>query len=600
MRELTICGKNVAEYKIVLKQIPLPAEKTAASLLQKMIEATCGISVPIADSAERGIYIGTREASPDIKWDGFRTTTDDKNVYLDGNQARGTLYAAYDFVEKYLGYRRFTADCEVIPTEGSAEIPCNMDVIDNPTFEIRRSDWYEFDNNIDFAHFSRLNTNPTTMPGLKYGEELGGAKYAPWDCHALGRLVCGHEYFKEHPEYYALVNGERIPCYNGGGPGQPCLTNPDVLKIVTEKVLQQLRDDPELTVVEVSQCDNHNFCTCEKCAAIDAEEESHSGTMIRFVNAVAEEVEKEFPYALISTFAYEYTRVPPKHTKARHNVIVRYCTYDSCFRHPINDPNCPLNRETTYKEMIGWQSKCEHMNIWDYVTNWDSFLAPYPNLKSLRENMRFYDECHVMHVFAEDDPRRREGGVFYDLKSYLVAKLMWNAYMTEEEYNRHIEEFLKAFYGKGWREIKRYMDLEYEVTADRCFTCKESVDYCFIHMTTNPPIPRFKQIMRRNYVAQPYQPMYPNHVLCGLVDRMGEAQACFDRAYALAETDVERERIERGRIAIDYVDLFCSDRNEFEMSPDEQAAYMARVEKFYKAKEKYKLFYNNHTSIRGR
>ncbi len=606
MRKLTVCNCDIAAYTIVLKSIPAPAEKNAAEFLKRIIRTACGVVLPISEgaacgTAEHGIYIGTREASPKVKWDGFCVTTDDGNVYLDGNIPRGTLYAAYDFAEKYLGYRHFAADCEKIPTEGAAEVPCGLDVIDNPTFEVRRSDWYGFEHDGIFMNRSRINTAPFHNFGAKLEDFPGGVVNAPFAAHTFGNLIPGEEYFAEHPEYYALVNGERIPCGRGyNGSGEPCLTNPDVLRIVTENVLKELRENPDLPVVEVSQCDNRDYCRCERCAAIDEEEGSQAGTIIRFVNAVAEAVEKEFPHVLVSTFAYEYSRIPPKKTRARHNVLVRYCTYDSCFRHAIDDPNCPRNQEITYREMVDWRKMCDHMSIWDYVTNWDCHMAPFPNLRSLRENMRFFDDCHGLHVFSEDNPRAREGGVFCDLKAYLVGKLLWNAHMSEEEYERHINEFLEGFYGKGWRELKRYMDLEYEITADRCFTCKQSVDICFVRMETNPPIPNYMQIMRRNYTAQPYQPMYPNHVLTGLVERMDEAKGYFDRAFALAESEEERERIYRGRIALTYVDLFCSGKSEFTMSPAEKEAYMAEVEQFYKDKEANGFLYNIHTWTRNR
>ncbi len=595
MRKLRICGRDIAEYTIVLRETPAPAEVTAAEFLGRVITAACGVTLPVAESGAHGIYIGTREASSQVKWDGFRMTTDNGNVYLDGNIPRGTLFAVYDFAEKYVGWRSFAHDCEVIPTEGEVEVPCGLDVIDNPTFEERRSDWYCFEHHVDFMNRCRINTNPYHHYSPNVPQTLGGAVKSAFEAHSLGDLLPADEYFAEHPEYYALVNGERIPCYTGAGPGQLCLTNPEVLEIITEKILQQLREDPERTVVEVSQCDNHSYCRCETCTAIDAEEGSPSGTVIRFVNAVAEAVEKEFPHVLVRTFAYEYSRIPPKKTRARHNVLVRYCTYDACFRHAINDPNCALNRKTTYREMMEWQKMCDHMSIWDYVANWDCYIAPFPNLRSLRENARFFDECHGLHVFSEDIPRTREGGVFCDLKAYLIGKLLWNAYMSEEEYDRHINEFLAGFYGKAWTEMRRYLDLEYEATADHCCTCKESIDICFIHVETNPPIPGYKQMMRRNYTAQPFQPMYPNHALTGLVARLPEAKACFDRALALAETEVERERIQRGRISLTYLELFCSGKSEFTMSAEEKAAYMAEVEQFYKDKEKYGFFYNMHT-----
>ncbi len=588
MRTLTMCNHDIARYTIVLSSPPAPAETTAAEFLQRVISTACGLTLPISDTGEYAIRIGTREPSPAVKWDGFRITSDEKNVYLDGNIPRGTLYAAYDFAEKYLGYRRFAADCEVIPTEGEVSVPANLDFIDNPTFEERRSDWCDFTKHLDFGSACRINNIGN--------DEFGGAARPGVGCHTFGHLLPGEIYFEEHPEYYALVDGKRIPCYrNSDGPGELCLTNPDVLRLVTENVLKQLRENPNLSVVDVSQCDNINYCRCEKCAAVDAEEGSQSGTIIRFVNAVAEAVEKEFPHVMVQTFAYTYSTKPPKKTRARHNVIIRYCTMDACFRHALDDPNCPHNQKTTYSEMVEWQKMCDHMCIWDYVTNWKCFLAPFPNLQSLRKNARFFSECHTLHIFEEDNPWCNEGGVFSDLKAYLIGKVLWNAYISEEEYEQHINEFLAAFYGKGWQAIRKYLDLEYEVTADRCFTCNEKIDGGSLNFFSDPEVKWLKRYLHDNFDPGPYLPMLPNHPLTGLVERMNEVQGYFDTAMEQAETEEERLHIKRSRMGVDYIDLFCSDNDRFKMTAEENKVYVARVDQFREDKTNYGFYWNLQT-----
>ncbi len=589
MRNLTICGSDIAEYAIVLNPVPDPAEKTAAEFLQRVIETSCGVKLPITEKAEYGICLGTREASPDVKWDGFRITTDDRNLYLDGNIPRGTLYAAYDFAEKYIGYRRFSLDCEVIPTEGAVDVPCNLDLIDNPVFEVRRFSYVDNKDYPDLTSFSRLNASlPKDMT------DYGGTVFDFIDCHTYHKYLSAEEYAESHPEYFALVNGVR----ENQERHQLCLSNPDVLRIVTENVLKELREHPERTLIDFSQEDGMLGCTCEKCAAIDAEEGSQAGSMIRFVNALAEAVEKEFPHVMIQTFAYEYTLKAPKITKARENVIIRYCTYEACFRHAVNDPHCAINSETTYQEMKGWGDRCHHMSIWDYTTNWNCYMAPYPSLISLRENARFFADCHAMHVYGCDNGCHRTGGVYGELRAYLYVKTLWNPYMSDEEYNRHANEFLAAYYGKGWKYIRRYIDLEHEVTAARCFTCKQDIDICFVHFETYPKLPTFKRFFRQNYEAKPYQPADPDHPLMGLCERMDEAEECFDRAYALAETDTERRRIKRSKLGLTYIRLFCTEHDQFKMNAAERAAYEAEVKAFFEEKKEYEFCYNLSTEMR--
>ncbi len=585
MRTLTICGTDIARFAIVTKQNPDPAETTAAEFLQRVITTACGVTIPITTAPNHhSLCLGTREPSPEVKWDGFRMTTDTANVYLDGNIPRGTLYAAYDFAEKYLGWRQFAHDLEVIPTDGEAVVPAGLDTVDNPTFEERRCDWFEYRWNAEFRAKNRINTHE----GTALGEELGGSVSFSGACHSLGSLLPADQYFEEHPEYYALIDGERVPCENGSGPGQPCLSNPDVLRIVTEKILAELRAHPEQTIAEVSQCDNSNFCRCEKCAAVDAEEGSHSGTMVRFVNAVAEEVEKEFPDVLVRMFAYVYSSKPPKKTKARHNVLVRYCTYEACFRHAIDDPNCKLNRENTYAEMMGWQKMCDQMSVWDYVNNWKSYIAPFPNLYSLRENVRFFHECHVVHLFEEDSSHAHEGGTWPELRAYLIGKILWNAHITLEEYNRHIDEFLAAFYGPAWREIRRYLDFEYCVTADHCCTCNEPLDNIFVY----PMLPGVTMEHRKNYVERAYQTEFPDHGLTGITARIEEALGYFDRALAITEDETYRARIEKSRFSLNFLKLFCTPHDKEQMSSEEIAAYEAEIAEYHNKKKEYGCSYN--------
>ncbi len=600
MLHLTVCGIPIAAYTIVLPPIPDPAEKTAAEFLQRVITSACGVTLPITDTpTDHSILLGTREACAEVKWDGFRITCGDTaadhcHLCLDGNIPRGTLYAAYEFAEKYMGYRRFALDCEVIPTEGEADVPRGLDTINNPAFEVRRCSNYDMLNDAEFAAMTRLNA-------CLYGDvkaKHGGTVYDFMDCHTYQKYCSAREYGESHPEYFALVNGVRE-----NQPGhQLCLTNPDVLRIVTENVLKELREHPDTAIIDFSQEDGPLGCTCEHCAAIDAEEGSPAGSIIRFVNALAEAVEKEFPHVFVQTFAYEYSRVPPRLTKARENVIVRYCTYDACFRHAIDDPDCAVNRETTYQEMKGWREMCHHMSIWNYVANYSCYMAPFPNLRSLRDDHRFFADCHAMHVYNENiSPNTYRIRLIYDeLKCYLAGKLLWDPYMSEETYERHMNEFLAAYYGKGWEHIRRYIDTEHEATAHRCFTCKEELDICFVHYVTYPTLPGFKPFFRRSYTAQPYQPVYPDHALTGLAERMAEAKACFERALALAETETERERIERSRIFLTYVELFCTEHNEFAMTAEEKAAYEAECERFYADKKKYDCYYNIHTTNRGR
>ncbi len=599
MMKITLCGRNIAECAIVTSTAPAPAEKTAAEFLKRVIHAACGTELPIVTIDEpvpNGICIGTRGASPDVRFDGFRITTDDAHLYLDGNIPRGTLYAAYDFAEKHLGYRCFAEDCEVIPTEGEADIPAGLDTVDNPVFESRRHCWISNRNNPEFASHNRLTAYDST-PDETYGGGILGMSYA---CHTFNQLCPPSVYFDEHPEYFSWVideetgEGRHIPAgniFHKGG--QLCLTNPDVLHIVTENVLKQLREHPETHVVDISQCDNRNYCQCERCAAVDEEEGGQAGTMIRFVNAIAEVVTKEFPHVMLRTFAYLYSRQPPKLTKAHPNVIVRYCTINACFRHALGDMTCERNNGEFHftEELTEWGRMADHLSIWNYSANYDSYITPFPNLASMRENVRLFADCGAIDVYEEDtSPAISEvNGAYGELKTYVLDKLLWDPYMSEETFRYHVNDFLKAYYGPGWLQVRKYIDLEHEATKDshvRCFS------YCDYNTTLWNLPADIREFLRGRYEPAPYQPAMDDHPLIGLVKRLDEAYALLQKAHDMAETDEQRNHIRRATFSLDYLKLFCMPHDKAKMTKEEQADYEAACEEFHAYKNSHKIFYN--------
>ena len=72
--------------------------------------------------------------------------------------------------------------------------------------------------------------------------------------------------------------------------------------------------------------------------------------------------------------------------------------------------------------------------------------------------MRFYADNSVKGMFSQGNSDS-VSGEFGDLRAYLLAKLMQDPYMTDREYDVHMNEFLKAYYGDGWMHIRAYIDL---------------------------------------------------------------------------------------------------------------------------------------------
>jgi hypothetical protein len=173
--------------------------------------------------------------------------------------------------------------------------------------------------------------------------------------------------------------------------------------------------------------------------------------MIRFVNAVA----AQFPDALIDTFAYQYTRTPPKNVKPLPNVIVRLCSIECCFAHPLDDPKCSFNAAFA-KDIEAWSKICDRLYIWDYTTDYGHFNCIFPNFGVLQKNMQFFVKNHAKGVYEEGNYTSGESNSeFAELRGYLIARLLFN---PDIDYDAEMNGFLKAYYGGGWQYMRQFID----------------------------------------------------------------------------------------------------------------------------------------------
>ena len=252
----------------------------------------------------------------------------------------------------------------------------------------------------------------------------------------------------------------------GGTSKNPCLTDQNNLNRAIAAVRERLAARPSTTILSVSQNDTDARCTCANCAAIDAEEGSPAGTLLRFVNAIANDIAKDYPNVIIDTLAYDYTQTAPKVTKPAENVCIRLCTFHCHFTHPLNDPTCAENARFC-RDLEEWSKICDNIHIWDYTTNFAYYIPTYANLHVLQANMQFFAEHNAKGMFPQGN-RNGPSGEFGELRAYLLSKLMMNPYMGEEEYYALMDEFLEAYYGDGWAYIRMYIDKTSEMYSVGC------------------------------------------------------------------------------------------------------------------------------------
>jgi hypothetical protein len=462
--DVTLADKGRSQYRIVLPVGAIPAERYAADELQHYLEKISGAKIPIVTDAEkpasREILLGDNTHLAKLRSkidfaklgpDGFVLRMDGNRLAIVGGRPRGTLNGVYTLLEEKFDVRWFTPELEAVPRQNRIKLP-KLNEMRVPALENRDVFWSEPMHNGDFAARHRIN-------GQHYGltEKHGGAfaVYYPF-VHSFDALV-PPDLYKDHPEYFPLIDGKRK-----GGYVQRCLTNPDVLKISIARVRQWIKEHPEATIISVSQNDTINNCQCEKCKAIDDAEGSPAGSLLKFVNAVAEAIEPEHPNVRIDTLAYQYTRKAPKTIRPRDNVIVRLCSIECCFAHPLE--TCPAEENRRFRDdIIAWGRIAPLLYVWDYTTDFGHYQQPFPNFDALQSNVRFFVKHGVKSLFEQGNYSSGGSGEMEPLRAYVLAELLWN---PDTDVQKDINEFVSAYYGKVAPKILAYLDCIHRPVRD--------------------------------------------------------------------------------------------------------------------------------------
>lgn len=447
---LTIAENGRAACRIVISGNATAPEKTAAYELREHLRQVTGGDfqvVPEHSVSENtpqimvGRFVRLEATATGVDWDalgydGIVIKTVGDTLILSGGKPRGTLYAVYTFLEDVVGCRWWTAAESFFPKKPDLRIG-RLDIVYTPKIIYREAFYRDPLENPKFAAKLKLNGNFYRIPRSHGGHyEIIG-----W-CHTFHSLLPPATYAAQHPEWYSA--------------GQICLTNEGARKELTRNVLNWIRANRTAGIVSVSQNDCHGPCECEKCKAVVQEEGSHSGPLIRFVNAVAEEVEKEFPDVLVETLAYQYTRKAPLHVKPRHNVVVRLCSIECSFTHPLDSEANKAFRD----DIIAWKAIAPNLYIWDYVTNFSNYIFPHPNMRVLAPNIRFFEKNNAIGVFEQGDSATTVGD-FVRLRAYLFGHLLWDPSRDEKQLTT---EFLNGYYGAAGPYLQKYIDLWH----DRC------------------------------------------------------------------------------------------------------------------------------------
>ena len=457
--KITLVKDGKSDYVIVIPKYKrnkfaanVEKVKYATDLLQKDIYKVTGCLIPIVDDdskpRKKEICIGYTSRgenfylTPGFVYTGgrYRYWIEKDKLYIQGTNFNFNnnfdIYAVVDFLEKEVGIRKFSPDCEIYPQKKTLIIELGKDYpivyIPENTYRQVRSVFTR--ENKDFRYWLKQHLQ----------EDMFAEGFF---VHTFEKLVPRAIYFETHPEYFSLINGKRMH-------DQLCLSNEDVFKIVVERLREEMKKQPEAKVWSVSQNDNFSYCSCPECQKKNEREDSPSGALIEFVNRVA----REFPNKTISTLAYQYSRKAPKYIKPEKNVQIMLCTIEEDRNKTIEEASQNAlrknpNAQTFAKDIQAWGKITKNIFLWDYNVDFAYSVSPFPNFHVIKPNLKFFMDNNAFQHFQQANSE--QGHEFAELKTYLISKLLWDINASQDSI---INEFLQGYYGKASEFIRQYID----------------------------------------------------------------------------------------------------------------------------------------------
>ncbi|MEI7956397.1 MAG: DUF4838 domain-containing protein, partial [Verrucomicrobiota bacterium] len=476
---LKLAENGISTAVIVLKKdTATEAETFAAEELKGYLHRITGANFPIVDEksvggAEKKIFVGKTAFSQangveyaHLNQEEWILKTAGDNLILSGGRPRGTLYAVYEFLEKYGGCSWLDQRTEVVPQHKTFVIP-EMNEKSKPAF-LGREIYTEYmsDGN-GFLVKNKINSQ--VWENSKYGYQA--ARYgSPGTSHTMYAYAKDWpRQYPDHPEYFAMTEaGGRLVPITGAVNGMLiCTSNPDVRELILQGLIGYIEKDraaaksagcPPPTIYSISQNDDNGYCVCPKCKTMLEREGSFSGVLLDFINEIARKIKIKYPDIYIHTLAYTFTLEPPKLIKAEDNVIVQVCNLGSewyplaCAEHLRS----VLHEDNKHFHDIlnRWSKVANHLAIWDYWSIYKSQQVPYCNVSTIQPDLKYYHDKKVELFFTQagDDLTRMS---FTALKEWLGFKMLQN---PDRPARGLINLFMRGYYGAAANEMVEYLD----------------------------------------------------------------------------------------------------------------------------------------------
>lgn len=413
--------------------------KTSVFALAK----TRGLSFFVGDGAAE---MALGQSPKPWKTEEWMLRTVEKGLVLAGSDAvgdpwsittdAGSMLAVYTLLEDHLGVRWFWPGefGEHVPSNAEAQVPA-LNERRTPAFEIR---------SIKLGYPSTYHTKTFDDAARQWMRRarLGWVKSAvfghSWE--AAFDLRQG-ETFKQHPEWFALVNGKRRP-------PQMCTTHPEVIARMVDYVLAGKQD-----IMNISPSDGGGFCECERCQALDvpgvlAYDNKHvqlSDRIFTYANEIARRVREKNPAKGCGMFAYTYYNKPPlKIARLEPNLYLSFVFQSAAHRDPEN------LRE--WRESVsGWQKLDAKMVIREGWGNHYYHDLPWIHDQQIIANLAEGSRLGFVAAYGEGS----KSFATQAPNMWAITHMMWD---PRRDTTNLMRDFYESAYGPVAKEMQGFFE----------------------------------------------------------------------------------------------------------------------------------------------
>jgi hypothetical protein len=477
---MTLIGPNAEAPVIVVAADCLPSERYAAEELSTYLEKVADVAVPvIEDTATRAREANTIAVGRSALTDSIDVVAlgieqyvidvqADRIFIVGGRRAAspgkpqrdaGTLYGVYEFLES-LGVRWYRPEAwgEHVPTRERIILKVAKTVSRNPDFMMRST----LSGGMSYSREeTREDTERARIWAVRNRTNAGftrpadAVQFGGLEEHSMGRhnwpfLIPAKDYFEEHPEYFALVDGERVPY-------DLCPGNPEVQRIIGDKIIAQAKENPNRSSYSVEPSDARGgSCECSLCKALDGAKNPHIGgtwsnRVSAFGDIIAERVEKEAPWLKIQWLAYSnHTGAPTNLEKLTPNTLIMLCPINGWddWRSPLFDTS---NRHNTmFVRMAKDWSALEPAGLMTFLYyNGYGWPGPLPVSRILADRLQGYRTLGIVGNYLPSAVSWGPAGLAY----YMYTKLSWN---PDLDVDAELNLYYKNYYGPAAGPMKAY------------------------------------------------------------------------------------------------------------------------------------------------